>query len=275
MSCGGALPSDGPGVPGRGRSSAVDPNSCGNYAASDVGRKIQVFLKATVALDKEVTDAANYVLDTCKMMGAELAMSDDALAGDSATVCRAVDAELKAHLQAGVKADSKIKVDYKPAECTVDASVAASAQAACAGNASTGTDGSAADGACASSGQVEAAVAAECRPAEVTVTADARIAVDAAKMERAVKAIKVGLPRLLLIHAKLTGPVQSAVVAWSKSANDLSQAGRSLLTSVGEQVACVSGQIAAAAGMIARVTGAVEVNVSVSVELSASAGASV
>jgi len=271
--CPGGLPSK-PDVPDRpGGGGSVDPDSCGDYIETDIGKRVHAFLKATVTLDKAVRDAENYVKDTCVMMGEKLAMSG--LEGDTQKVCSAVAKELEAQLKLGVKAKAKLDIEYKPAVCTVDASVVASAQAECAGSAKAGTGGSASEGACASSAQVEAAVNVECTPAELTVDAGASIALDKAALERAVAAIEVGVPRLLLIHAKMTGPVMVAAKAWAKAAESLVSSADKLLTDVGDQVLCVSAQLAAALDMVGQITGSIEISVSVSVEVSGSAGAAI
>ncbi len=271
--CPGGLPSkpDVPDVPGGG-SGGLDPSACGSYASTDIGKKVKAFLEATMALDKAVKESQDYVLETCKLMGAELGMSD--LDGDTQKVCSAVAAELKASIQAGVKAEASLEIEYKPAVCTIDASAQARAEAQCGGSATAGTGGNAADGACQSSAMVEASLVAKCEPAEVNVSGGADIALDTAKMEAAIKAMKVGLPRLALVHAKMTGPIAKASVEWAASAKALSKAGRDLLSDVGDQVMCVSGQIAAAANMVSRITGSIEIQVEVSVEVSGSAGAS-
>lgn len=311
---------DRPDVPGRG-GSKVDPNTCGNYAATDLGKKIQLFLKATVALDAAVYDLENYTKDTCVIMGKELAMSG--LDGDTRTVCSAVAKELEAHLQAGIKAEAELAIDYQPAVCRVDVNVAAEAAAQCEGKASAevkaqcnggcsgtcngtcdgkckgGTGGSACNGecdgvcrgecsgtcdgsadvdaeaSCRAHAAVEANVEAECTPAEVTVSYDNKIVVDKTKLEAAERAIKAGLPRLILIHHKATGPVAMAVTVWAKSAGELAEAGRGFFSSLGDQALCVSGQIAAAFEMLGRIQGSLSVSVEVSVEVSGSAGASI
>jgi hypothetical protein len=120
-----------PGGPGGGGSGKVDPNSCGNYAASDAGRKLKAFFEATVQLNDAVISVENTVKDSCKSMGGELGMADAQLEGTTKELCDRVLAELKASLQAGIKGEANLKVDYKPAVCTVNADVAASATAEC------------------------------------------------------------------------------------------------------------------------------------------------
>jgi hypothetical protein len=91
---------------------------------------------------------------------------------------------------------------------------------------------------------------------------------DTAKLEAAIGAIKYGLPRLLVVRAKLTGPVQRAVKVWARTAQDLSKSGAGAFKDLGAQAMCVSGQVAAAFSAVAEVN----VSVSVSVEASASVG---
>jgi len=264
---------DTPDVPDRG-GDHVDPNGCGNYATTNIGKKIQAFLKATVALDKAVSDAENHVKLACVDMGKEIGMSADALKGDTKKVCSAVVEKVKANLKAGIKAEAKLDITYKPAECTVDASVQARAEAACAGSGSTGTGGTEASGACSSSAQVEAALAVNCTPAEVTIDYGADVVVDEAKLTSAVTALRVGLPKILNVYGRVV-TIKKAAVAWSKAAADLVQAGRSILSDLGDQVLCVSGQLAMALDMVGDIMGSIDISVSVSVEVSASAGASI
>lgn len=131
---GGGVPSvpNKPNMPGQSASS-VDPNTCGNYAATDAGRKLKAFFEATVQLDKAVHDSENYLLDTCKMMGTELGMT--ALEGDTKTVCTNVINQLKDNLKVGIKAEAKLDIQYKPAVCEVNVEAAADFAAKCEGKA--------------------------------------------------------------------------------------------------------------------------------------------
>lgn len=280
-SCGGGLKDykdkdipdkpDTPDVPDTG-GGGVNPNGCGNYATTNIGKKIKAFLEASVALDKAVSDLENHVKLACEAMGKELKMGD--LSGDTEKVCKAVAAKLDATLKAAVKAEAKLDIEYKPAVCTVDASVEARAEAECAGSGSTGTGGSQAEGACAGSAKVEAAIEAKCEPAELTVNAGADIAVDEAKLEMAVKAIEVGFPKLLDVYGRLK-VLGVAADGFVTASADLVKAGKSILDDVGDQILCVSGQIVAAADLVAHAAASVNVSISVSVEVSASGGASI
>jgi modification target Cys-rich repeat protein len=114
-----------------GRSNGVDPNTCGNYAAEDAGRKLKAFLEATVKVDTEAQRLVNVVGESCAIMGRELGMADGELKGDPKVVCDAVFARLNDDLKVSIKADAKLKVEYKPAVCTLNLEAQASATAQC------------------------------------------------------------------------------------------------------------------------------------------------
>lgn len=313
----------GPGI-GGGGSGKVDPNTCGNYAVSDAGRKLKAFLEATVELEASVMNTENYLRDTCAMMGRELGMPPGELTGDTKSTCVKVSNALKEHLTVGISAGAQLDVQYTPAVCRINVEAAASAAAkceakaeadisvrcegsctgtcsgACNGNCegSAGTGGSGgecngrcegtcegscsggcegnadveASASCKAKAEVSASVEAECTEPEVTVNYDAGIVVDVSKVEAAVKAIKVGVPRILFIQAKITGPVGAAFATWSRTATELSKSAGDLSRSFGDQALCISGQIAAAFGMLANIQASVDVQIEVSASVSASAG---
>lgn len=120
----------GPKIPGTG-GSKVDPNTCGNYAVSDAGRKLKAFLEATVKVDAEATRIVNVVGESCAIMGRELGMAGGELEGQPKDVCNRVFARLNDDLKVSLKADAKLKVEYKPAVCTVDLQASARAAAEC------------------------------------------------------------------------------------------------------------------------------------------------
>ncbi|RMH38211.1 MAG: hypothetical protein D6689_19880 [Deltaproteobacteria bacterium] len=276
--CGGAVgslpqgsnpPSGRNGQPGQ-RADRVDPNACGGYATTDLGKKIKAFLTATAALDKAVADARNHVEAACRDMGRTLGVAD--LSGDTQALCQRVAAALRASLQAGIRADAHLDIQYKPAVCTVSADATAAARAECAGSAQAGAGGGSADAACASSAEVRASLAAECTPAELNVSYGADVVVDKAKLEAAVAAIRTGLPKLLDVYGRMR-TVQRAAQTWARTAADLAQSANSFARDLGNHALCVSGQLAAAAAAAVRVMASIEITVSVSVEVSASAGA--
>jgi hypothetical protein len=124
-----------PGVPGSGggAASSVDPNTCGNYAANDAGKKLKAFLEATVKLKEAVTTAEAEMKVSCEAMAKELGVSTE---GSTGEVCKAVSDAIKENLSVGLQAGAKLTLDYQPAVCTVSADVAASAAASCEGSAS-------------------------------------------------------------------------------------------------------------------------------------------
>jgi hypothetical protein len=317
------LPTGGPSGMRGGGAGSVDPDTCGNYAANDTGRKLKAFLEATVQLDQAVKNTENYLRDSCAMMGSELGVSGE---GDTRTVCTNVANALSEHMQVGLKGGAKLKIDYQPAVCTVNVDAAASAAAKCEGKAqadvsvrceggcrgtcegtcdgkcvgAAGTGGAAgqcngecqgtcrgscsggceghadvqASASCEAKAEVTANVEAKCTEPEMNVTFDAKMVVDKSKIDAAVRAIKKGMPRILMVQAKISGPVKAAFVTWSKASADLAKSSRTLVSSLGDQAMCVSGQIAAAAGMLGGIQSSIDVQVEVSVEVSASASGS-
>ena len=124
-----------PGVPGTGggKASSVDPDSCGNYAASEAGAKLKAFLEATVTLNEAVLEMEGEIKTSCGSMAEKLGVSAE---GDTKSVCNAVADGIKANLKAGIKGKAQLTVDYKPAVCTVNADVAVDAAAKCEASAS-------------------------------------------------------------------------------------------------------------------------------------------
>lgn len=147
------------GIPGRGGSGKVDPNSCGNYAVSDAGRKLKAFFEATVKLNDTVVETEQVVKTSCKMMGTELGMAPGDLEGTTNDVCARVITTIRDNLKVSIKGEAGLKVDYKPAVCTVDIQATARAAAECEAKAEadiavrcegscTGTCSGACDGTC-------------------------------------------------------------------------------------------------------------------------------
>jgi len=139
----GKLPGGG-GLPGGGNvpgglptgSSKVDPNTCGNYAVSDAGRKLKAFLEATVELDKAVTETEQVVKTSCKIMGQELKMAPGDLEGETKDVCARVITTLRDDLKVSLKKQAALVVTVTPAVCTVDVDAAAELAAQCEAKAS-------------------------------------------------------------------------------------------------------------------------------------------
>ena len=268
MPGGGGVPSgvpDHPGVPG-GASGEVDPNTCGNYAASDAGAKLKAFLQATKDLQTTAAETVKIVKQSCIMMGNELGMPAGDLAGDDTNgICAKVVTAYQNNLKVSLKANAKLKIKYVPAKCTVDASASASA-----GGASAGTGGSGGGGECKAAGAVNASINAKCTEAELTIDFDAKAAVDPTKLTMTVKALRDGLPKLLSVAARIK-PLQEAMEVWAKTAADLKDMGPKFVQSFGDQAMCISGQIAAAANASSHIHADVSVSVSVSASASGTA----
>ena len=111
--------------------SSIDPNSCGSYTSTDIGRRLHAFLSAAARLEREVKASEAYIADTCAMMAKPLGVSQDNLGGDTKQSCNTVLASLRDHVRLGVKAEADFRVDYQPAVCTVDVDAAANAAAEC------------------------------------------------------------------------------------------------------------------------------------------------
>lgn len=137
----GGLPGGVPGggnVPGGlgGESGMVDPNSCGNYAVSDAGRKLKDFLVATQQLQTTTENTVKVVRESCIILGTELGMIEADLQGETKDVCAKVYGQVDANLKVAFKAKAGLKVNYKPAVCKVNVEAQAKAAAECEGKAS-------------------------------------------------------------------------------------------------------------------------------------------
>jgi len=262
-----------PSAPGGlgGASGEVDPNTCGNYAASDAGAKLKAFLQATKDLQTTTVETAKVVKQSCIMMGQEMQMPAADLGGDDTSAISAkVFQTYKDNLKVSMKAGAKLKIVYKPAVCKVDASASANAGAGCAGSATAGTGGSGGAGECKAAAAVNASVHAECTEPQLTMDFDAKVVVDKSKLEMTLKAARDGLPKLLSISARIK-PLEEAVNVWAKTAADLKDMGPKFAQSFKDQAMCITGQIAAAANAATHI----HAEVSVSVQVSASASGSV
>jgi hypothetical protein len=261
---------DHPGVPG-GASGEVDPNTCGNYAASDAGAKLKLFLQATKDLQTTAAETVKIVKQSCVMMGQELGMPEGDISGDDTNgICAKVITAYQNNLKVSLKANAKLKIKYVPAKCTVDASASASGGAACSGGASAGTGGSGGGGECKAAGAVNASINAKCTDPELSIDFDAKAAVDTSKLTMTVKALRDGLPKLLSVSARIK-PLQEAMEVWAKTAADLKDMGPKFVQSFGDQAMCISGQIAAAANASSHIHADVSVSVSVSASASGTA----
>lgn len=312
---GGNVPGGGS-VPGGlgGESGMVDPNSCGNYAVSDAGRRLKDFLVATQNLQTTTEETVKVVKQSCIMIGTEIGMTEADFRGETKDICAQVYQRIDENMKVAFKAKAGLKVKYKPAVCKVNIDAQAKAAAECEGKASAdikatcsgvcngkcegtcagkaGTGGSGgecngeckgtchgsceghadvnASAQCKTSASVKASMDVQCTEPELDISADAKLVVDKSKAEMTIKGLKAGLPMILSVKARLA-PLKYAVQVWAESARELKDAAPMLAKSFKDQAMCISGQIAAAAKMI----GSIEANVSVSVEVSASASGSI
>lgn len=124
------------------------------------------------------------------------------------------------------------------------------------------------DAQCQAAANVHANVTATCTDPVLDVTYDAAVVVDKAKVDMVKKAAMAGLPSLLMVAAKVNGPVQAAFTTWAKTAQDLGASVGDLAGAFGDQAICVTGQIGAAVEAMAHI----QVEISVSVEASAEVG---
>src|SRR5262245_2899069 len=93
-------------VPGAlgGESGMVDPNTCGNYAASDAGRKLKAFLQATQDLQTTTENTVKVVRESCIILGKELGMIEADLNGETKDVCAKVYGQVDANMKVAFKA---------------------------------------------------------------------------------------------------------------------------------------------------------------------------
>lgn len=306
----------GGGVPGGlgGSSGMVDPNTCGNYSASEAGRRFKAFLEATADLQLQTEETVKVVKQSCVMIGEEIGMAGPDLDGETKDVCARVWGQVNDNMKVAFKGKAALKVKYKPAVCRVNISAQAKAAAECEGKASAdigakcsgtcrgkcngtcsgkaGTGGNAgecngtcsgtcegsceghaevdASAQCKASASVKASASMECTEPELDIQADAKLTLDKSKAEMTIKGLRAGLPKILSVKARLE-PLKYSAQVWAASAKDLKDMGPKFVNSFKDQALCITGQISAAVGAI----GKIEANVSVSVEVSATASGSI
>lgn len=124
-------------VPGGlgGSSGMVDPNTCGNYAADEAGRRFKAFLVAVQDLQAATDSTVKVVRESCVILGNELGMTPADLEGETNEVCAKVYGELDKNMKVAFKAKGALKATYKPAVCTLDVQAQAKAAAECEGKA--------------------------------------------------------------------------------------------------------------------------------------------
>ena len=145
-------------VPGGlgGASGEVDPNTCGNYAAMDAGKKLKAFLQATKDLEAQTEETVKVVKQSCIMIGNEIGMTEADYKGETKDICATVYGRINDNMKVAFKGKAALKIKYKPAVCKVSVDAEAKFAAECEGKASadvgatcTGTCHGKCDGTCA------------------------------------------------------------------------------------------------------------------------------
>ena len=276
INCGGGLPGgkslpggdslpNGGKVPGgmSGMSGDIDPDTCGNYAASDAGARLKAFLQATKDLQTVTLETIKVVKQSCIMMGNELGMSQADLAGDDTNgICAKVITTYQDNLKVSFKPKQALKIKLVAPKCTVDVSVSAGAAAGC------GNDG--ANLQCRAAAVVKAAINAKCTEPSLTLDFKPTDAVDASKLTMTVNAMRNGVPKLLSVGARIK-PINDAVTVWEQSLASIKDMGPTFVQSFKDQAMCISNQI----NLAAKAATSIKADVHVSVEVSASASTSV
>lgn len=121
---------------------------------------------------------------------------------------------------------------------------------------------------CRADAEVRANIEATCTEPELEITYDVALAIDTSKIEAVKRAAQKGLPTLLMVAAKVNGPVKSAFTTWAQTAKQLYDSASDLAGAFEDQALCVSGQIGAAFEAMAHI----EVEINVTVEASAEVG---
>ncbi|MBA3392644.1 MAG: hypothetical protein H0T89_08375 [Deltaproteobacteria bacterium] len=133
---GGGMPGKGDMPGGLGGSSGmVDPNTCGNYAGSEAGKRFKAFLSALVDLQKQSEETVKIVKQSCVIMGTEMGMIPADLEGETKEVCAKVYGHVDENLKVAFKSKAALKIKYKPAVCRVNVEATAKAAAECEGKA--------------------------------------------------------------------------------------------------------------------------------------------
>ena len=125
---------------------------------------------------------------------------------------------------------------------------------------------------CKASAEVRASVKTECTEPKVEVVSQDVTVVDDTKFKKAVAAINVGLPRILMIGKRLE-LAGKALAHWVDTGASLANSATDLLAQLGTQAVCVTDQVATIYGASAQVQARFEVSIEMSASVSASAGA--
>lgn len=125
---------------------------------------------------------------------------------------------------------------------------------------------------CQASAEVRASVNTTCTEPKVVVQQEDVTVVDATRFNRAVKAIEVGLPRILMV-AKRLQLAGTALGHWVGTGADLAGSVGDLVGQLGAKAACVTAQVLGVVSASAQVQARFEVSIEMSASVSASAGA--
>ncbi|HLL24834.1 MAG TPA: hypothetical protein VK427_22025 [Kofleriaceae bacterium] len=312
---GGGVPGGG-NVPGGlgGSSGMVDPDSCGNYAGSEAGRRFKAFLEAMQDMQKQSEEVVKVVKQSCVILGTEIGMIPADLEGETKEVCARVYGEVDKNMKVVVKGKAAFKIKYKPAVCTVDVQASAKAAAecegkatadikascsgrcqgkcngTCAGKAGTGGNAGECNGECKGTcegkcdGHADVNASAQCK-AQASVKASADINCTEPELDVALDA------KLVVDKSKAEKMVKGFKEALPKifsvkarleplrfAAQNLVSASAELKNMGGKFVSSFKDQAMCITGQVAaaaKAAGSIQANVSVSVEVSASASGSV
>jgi modification target Cys-rich repeat protein len=310
----GGLPG-GSGLPGGGGASGmVDPNSCGNYAVSDAGRKLKDFLTATKQLQVTTDNTVHVVRESCAIMGRELGMIPTDLEGETKDVCARVYGKLNEAKKVGLKGNAALKITFKPAVCKVNIEAEAKAAAecegkasadikascsgtcsgtcegTCAGKAGTGGSGGQCNGECRGTcrgdcdGHADINASAQCKAsASVKASADVKCTEPELDVQLDSKLVLDATKAQQAIAALKAGlpkifSVKARLSSLKYAAEVWAMSAKELKSSGRSLAASFQDQAMCISGQIAGVAkavGSIQANVSVSVEVSASASAQV
>ncbi len=157
-----------------------------------------------------------------------------------------------------------------------DGKCAGQCQGTCKGSCSGSCDGSAdvqADVECEAAAEIRANVEATCTDPVTEVRYTPTQYKDPEKAAMVERAVQKGLPGLLLVAAKIQGPVAQAVATWGRATVQLFQAGGKVVDALGDAAACVLIEIGAAFQAVARIEVEVQITVEASVEVGGACGA--
>ncbi len=297
-------------IPGTGGGGSVDPNACGDWkGVSADAAKLYAFLDATATLQATVKEASVEVRTGCDAMAKELGIEpkgDNKAVCDAVLAQLKEDLNAGIQAEASLTIDYKpavctVNVEAAAsmaAECEASAggSASVSCEGTCHGSCDGTCEGSTGDGGecngqcngtcsgecegsadveasaeCEAQAEVHASADVQCTPAELEVSVDASVVVDQPRTDRAIAAIKAGLPQILTIKEKIT-PIKAATEAWVKTSSEAIAAGKSLAKGMKDQAICLGAQLNAAASAVASIQAEVSFSVEVSASASATAG---